>query len=155
MVGKHPFKWPFFDFISLKLLFFGYKPILDPFSSNSESKSILSVKNCIYWWVQINFSSFSTFRTISHYSPLFRTILHYSALFRVGKNWFFDFLTSRKYGVNDPSGISHFCLSSKWYVFGIFNQFLAKNCFRQIKFLFWLIREKKSYMRHGVNLEKA
>ena len=60
------------------------------------------------------FSSFSTFRTISYYFTLFRTISHYSALFRVGKICFFYILTSKKYGVNDPSGISHFCLSSKF-----------------------------------------
>ena len=41
----------------------------------------------------------------------------------------FDILTSKKYGVDDPSGISHFCLSSKWHFFIIFCQFLLKNGF--------------------------
>ena len=41
----------------------------------------------------------------------------------------FDILTSKKYGVDDPSGISHFCLSSKWHFFVIFYQFLPKNGF--------------------------
>ena len=39
----------------------------------------------------------------------------------------FDILTSKKYGVNDPSGISHFCLSSKWHFICIFYQFLQKT----------------------------
>ena len=43
------------------------------------------------------------------------------------KKMVFDILLSRKYGVNDPSGISHFCLNSKWHFFDIFSQFLPKN----------------------------
>ena len=44
---------------------------------------------------------------------------------RIGKkNRFFEMLTSKKYGVNDPSGISHFCLSSKWH----FPLFFVRVC---------------------------
>ena len=32
----------------------------------------------------------------------------------------FNILTSKKYGVNDPSDISHFCLSSKLHFFNFF-----------------------------------
>ena len=38
------------------------------------------------------------------------------------------FLTSKKYGVNDPSGISHFCLSSKLHFF-VFLSVFAKKLF--------------------------
>ena len=45
------------------------------------------------------------------------------------KKRFFDILTSKKYGVNDPSGISHICLSSKWHFFRYFLSVFAKKRF--------------------------
>ena len=53
-------------------------------------------------------------------------VIFYNVLTKIGLG---GFLTSQKYGGNVPSGISHFCLSSKWHFFVIFYQFLPKNGF--------------------------
>ena len=119
----------FFWFSVINLFWIHFRPILNPNPySASKTASTDGFKSIFR-----HFRQFALFRPISHYSALFCTIPHY---FGSEKKWFFDVLTSRKYGVNDPSGISHFCLSSKWHFFIISYQLLAKNCFRQINILF-------------------